>query len=109
MNDAILIPASALLKTPEGTTTVMVMGNDNRAHQVSVEPGIRQGDHVQITKGLGGGEKVITAGAYGLPNETKVKIAEVASPEGGKAAERDKAESEKSPADEKKPAGKDKE
>ncbi len=103
VNDAILVPVSALLKTPEGTTTVMVVGNDNKAHQVNVESGIRQGDHVQITKGLSGGERVITAGAYGLPNETKVKIAEAASPEGGKA------EGEKSPADEKKPAGKDKE
>lgn len=109
VNDAILIPASALLKTPDGTTTVMVVGNDNKAHQVNVEPGIRQGDHVQITKGLRGGERVITAGAYGLPNETKVKIAAAASPEGGKAAEGNKAEGEESPADEKKPAGKDKE
>jgi len=109
VNDAILIPVSALLKTPEGSITVMVVGNDNRAHQVNVEPGIRQGDHVQITKGLSGGEKVITAGAYGLPNETKVKIAETAPPEGGKAAEGDKAEGEKSLANEKKPAGKDKE
>ena len=109
VNDAILIPVSALLKTPEGTTRVMVVGNDSKAHQVNVEPGIRQGDRVQITKGLSGGERVITAGAYGLPNETKVKIAESASLEDGKAAEGDKAEGEKSPADEKKPAGKDKE
>jgi RND family efflux transporter MFP subunit len=109
VNDAILIPPSALLKTPEGTTAVMVVGNDNKAHQVNVEPGIRQGDRVQITKGLSGGERVITAGAYGLPNETRVKIAESASLEGGKSAEGDKAEGEKSPADEKKPAGKEKE
>ena len=32
---------------------------DGRAHQVSVETGIRQGDRVQITKGLSGGETVI--------------------------------------------------
>ena len=109
VNDAILIPASALLKTPEGTTTVMVVGNDNKAHQVNVESGIRQGDHVQITKGLSGGEKVITAGAYGLPNGTKVKIAAATSPHGNKVAEGDMSESERAPADEKNPAGKDKE
>jgi hypothetical protein len=85
------------------------VGNDNKAHQVNVELGIRQGDRLQITKGLSGGEKVITAGAYGLPNATKVKIAESASPEGGKSAEGDKAEGKKSPADEKKPADKEKE
>lgn len=76
VNDAIIIPASALLKTPEGATTVMVVGADGKAHQVSVETGIRQGDRLQITKGLSGAEKVIITGAYGLPDNTRVKIAE---------------------------------
>ena len=53
----------------------MIVQSD-RAHQVSVETGIRQGDRVQITKGLSGGETVIVSGAYGLPDNTKVKIAE---------------------------------
>jgi len=76
LNDAIVIPASALLKAPDGATTVMVAGADGKAHQVSVETGIRQGDRIQITEGLSGGEKVIITGAYGLPDNTKVKIAE---------------------------------
>ena len=79
LNDAVVVPASALLKTPEGETTVMIVSND-RAHPVSVETGIRQGDRVQITKGLSGGETVIVSGAYGLPDNTKVKIAEPATP-----------------------------
>ena len=58
----------------------MVAGADSRAHQVSVEVGIRQGDRLQITKGLSGGEKVIITGAYGLPDSTKVKIAEATPP-----------------------------
>lgn len=77
VNDAILVPVSALLKTPEGESTVMIV-NGNHAHQVSVETGIRQGDRVQITKGLSGGETVIVSGSYGLPDNTKVKIAEAA-------------------------------
>jgi len=80
LNDAIVIPVSALLKTPDGATTVMVAGADGKAHQVSVETGIRQGDRIQITKGLSGGEKVIITGAYGLPDNTKVKIAEAVPP-----------------------------
>jgi HlyD family secretion protein len=80
VNDAIIVPASALLKTPDGATTVMVAGADGKAHQVSVEAGIRQGDRLQITKGLSGGEKVIMTGAYGLPDNTKVKIAEATPP-----------------------------
>ena len=78
VNDAILVPASALLRTPDGASTVMVVGPDGKAHQVSVETGIRQGDRLQITKGLSGGEKVIVTGAYGLPDNTRVKIAEAA-------------------------------
>jgi RND family efflux transporter MFP subunit len=76
LNDAIVIPAAALLKTAEGGNTVMVVGSDEKAHQTSVEPGIRSGDHLQIAKGLSGGEKVIATGAYGLPDNTRVKIAE---------------------------------
>jgi RND family efflux transporter MFP subunit len=80
LNDQVIVPAAALLKTPEGETTVMVLGNDGLAHQVSVETGIRQGDRLQITKGLNAGEKVITTGAYGLPDKTKVKLAEAPPP-----------------------------
>ena len=76
VSDAVIIPASALLKIPEGATTVMVAGDDGRAHQVSVEAGIRQGDRLQIIKGLSGGEKVITTAAYGLPDNARIKIAE---------------------------------
>jgi len=75
IKDAIFVPASALLKNPESESTVMIVNND-RAYQVSVEIGIRQGDRVQITKGLSGGETVIVSGSYGLPDNTRVKIAE---------------------------------
>lgn len=74
VNDAIVVPASALLKTPEGSTTVMIV-KDGRAQQVEVETGIKDNDRVQITKGLAGGETVVVRGSYGLPDKTKVKIA----------------------------------
>jgi len=77
LNDAVVVPASAVLKTPEGAPTVMMV-HDDTAHQVAVETGIREGDRVQITKGLAGGETVIVNGAYALPDNTKVKIAEAA-------------------------------
>jgi len=72
--DALVVPASALL-TNEGKTSVMIIGPDGRAHQQVVETGIRQGDEVQITKGLSGGERVVTSGACGLPDNTKVQVA----------------------------------
>ncbi len=86
----------------------MVVGSDNKAHQVSVEAGISEGDRVQITKGLSGGEKVITNGAYGLPNDTKVKIAGAPPAEADKSGAA-KTDDEKPAADDKKAAGKDKE
>jgi multidrug efflux pump subunit AcrA (membrane-fusion protein) len=75
VNDAVVVPESAVLKTPEGATSVMVV-KDGKAAQTEVETGIRDGGLVQITKGLKGGETIIVRGAYGLPDKTKVKIAE---------------------------------
>jgi HlyD family secretion protein len=90
VNDAIVVPASALLKTPEGATTVMIV-KDGHAQQVEVEAGIREDDHVEITKGLSGGETIIVRGSYGLPDKTKVKIAEAQASESAKpAAEKEK-------------------
>ena len=108
VNDAILVPVSALLKTPEGAESVMVVHADNKAHQVNVEAGIREGDQVQITKGLNGSEKVISSGAYGLPNDTKVKVAEAEPPEGEKPASSG-ADNDKTSSDDKKTDGKAKE
>jgi HlyD family secretion protein len=71
IHDAIAIPQSAALKTPEGSS-VMVVGLDQRAHKTDVELGLRNGDEVQVTKGLNAGQIVITSGAYGLPDNTKI-------------------------------------
>jgi len=74
--NALVIPASALLTAEDGTTSVMVAGSDNKAHQTPVKIGVKQGDQVQITEGLKAGENVVTVGAYGLPDGTKIKIQE---------------------------------
>jgi multidrug efflux pump subunit AcrA (membrane-fusion protein) len=78
LKDVVIVPVSAVLKTPEGGSLVMI-SKDNRAHQVAVETGVQQGDRIEITKGLSGGETVIVNGAYGLPDNTQVKIAAPAS------------------------------
>lgn len=86
--NSLVIPAAAVLTSPDGSNYVMVAGSDNTAHQKTVKTGIKQGDQVQIVEGLAEGERVITSGAYGLPDNTKIRIE--ASPEP------DKAESDKS-------------
>ena len=72
--DALLVPTEALLKTSEGGSMVMVAGDDGLAHQVAVETGIREGDRVQIVKGLRGNENVIVRGGYGIPDKTKITV-----------------------------------
>ncbi len=94
--DALVVPASALLTSPEGATSVMVAGADGRAHKQEVQVGIRDNDRAQITAGLNPGVQVITTGAYGLPDNAKVKIEPMAGGDGrgksgksGKTAEQD--------------------
>ena len=79
---AIVVPASAVLTAEEGETSVMVVGPDQRAHQRKVKLGIRNGDLVQIADGVKAGEQVITAGAYGLPDNTQVRVETGAAPPG---------------------------
>lgn len=76
--DAIAVPDSAILKSPEGASKVMVVGADGLAREREVETGIHDGNQVQVTNGLNAGETVIASGAYGLPDKTRVKQAEAA-------------------------------
>jgi HlyD family secretion protein len=78
VKDALVIPAAALFKTAEGADYVMVAGSDQKAHQKIVKVGIRNGDDAQIVSGLEASEKVITAGGYGLPDKTQIKLQEAA-------------------------------
>jgi len=72
--DAIVVPASAILTGPDGATTVMAISADQHAHQQAVKVGIRQDDKVQIVEGLKEGQRVVTDGAYGLPDNAKVAV-----------------------------------
>jgi len=83
VNDSLVVPVSALLKAPDASTSVMIV-EDGKALQRPVDTGIRDGDLVQITKGLNANDTVIVRGSYGLPDKTKVKIAEPETPEPAK-------------------------
>jgi HlyD family secretion protein len=72
--DAIKVPLTAVLTGQDGGKSVMVIGADGTAHKRAVELGISNGEDVQITKGVSGSETVITTGAYGLDDGTKVKV-----------------------------------
>jgi HlyD family secretion protein len=83
VKDALVVPASSVITTPEGATAVMLAGTDGRAHQKVVKVGIRNGDDVQIVEGVTTSDKVIATGAYGLPDKTKIKIESAQSPAEG--------------------------
>jgi RND family efflux transporter MFP subunit len=80
VKDALVVPAAAVITAVDSTTAVMVAGNDGRAHQHAVKLGIRQDDDVQILEGVADGDKVITTGAYGLSDNTKINIEAAESP-----------------------------
>lgn len=71
--DALVIPRAALLNDPDFGPYVMLIDSASVAHRTKVESGIEQGDKVQITKGLKGGDLIVGEGAYALPDGTKVK------------------------------------
>jgi HlyD family secretion protein len=66
---AIVIPAEALLTTPDGDNSVIILDTDNKPHKKKVKVGIRDAGEVQVTEGLQGGERVVTVGAFALSQE----------------------------------------
>jgi len=90
-SNAVVIPSSALLNASSDAAQVMVVDTQNMAHSRDVKLGIQTPQETQILDGLKPGEQVITAGAYGLPDKTKVKIETPAPPAENKPSAGDKA------------------
>jgi HlyD family secretion protein len=81
VNDAIVVPAGALLKNAEDAPYVLVAGSDGIAHAHPVEAGLRAGAEVQILSGVSVGDAVITSGGYGLPDGTAINSVVAKAPE----------------------------
>lgn len=74
VQEAIKIPLAAVFANQDGSKSVMVVGADGVAHKRGVALGINDGKDVQVISGLKRNDTVITTGAYGLDDGTKVKI-----------------------------------
>jgi HlyD family secretion protein len=72
--NALIVPTLAVVTDDEGKKSVMTIGSDGLAHKRDVETGIQNADSIQIVSGLKPGERVVSVGAYGLPDNTKVKV-----------------------------------
>jgi HlyD family secretion protein len=68
------IPSVAVLTAQDGSKSVMVAGSDGVAHKKAVMLGIADGEDVQVLSGLAPSDLVITGGAYGLDEGSKVKV-----------------------------------
>jgi membrane fusion protein (multidrug efflux system) len=66
------IPSAALVPDSAGFKVYVVKGGI--AYATSVEIGTRSDSLVQITKGLSAGQTVVTTGAYGLEDSSKVTV-----------------------------------
>jgi HlyD family secretion protein len=106
VKDAIVVPTSAVFKSPEGADIVLLASSDGHAHVKTVQIGVRASDHTQIVSGIHAGDQVITSGGYALPDNTAIKIETRAPAEKDAGAKGDKADKASDPG---KPAEKDKE
>ena len=75
--DAITIPASALFQDAGADHYhVYVVGHDGRTHRTAVTLGLREGDRVQVTKGVAANDLVVTSGGYALSDGLQVRVAQ---------------------------------
>jgi HlyD family secretion protein len=77
------IPTAAILTAQDGSKSVMLVGEDGAAHRKPVTLGIADSEDVQVTSGLAAADLVITGGAYGLDEGTKVKVGPADDDKGG--------------------------
>lgn len=74
--DALAVPVSSVVYGRDGRGTVAVLEN-GRARLRPVALGIEDGDWVEVAgKGIGAGTTIVTREAYGLPDDTPVRVVE---------------------------------
>ncbi len=67
------VPRESLVETEKGPAVAVVEGD--HAHLETVTVGLKEGQDVEIAgPGLSKSTRVVSAGAYGLPKETKIRI-----------------------------------
>ena len=74
IENALIVPVSALLKDANGNETVMVIGSGGAAHRTIVSTGIADASNVQILSGLSAGQQVVTTGVFALDDGTRVRV-----------------------------------
>lgn len=70
--NALVVPQEALVV--EGDETFVFVPQGDKVEKRKVTVGIREDGHVEIIEGLKDSERVVTTGAFGLGDGTKIKI-----------------------------------
>ena len=73
MHNVVTVPAAAVMASANGSY-VYVIGPDSKVNRATVEVAARHGGVAVISKGLSGGEKIVTDGQYRLANGMRVAI-----------------------------------
>ena len=73
MHNVVTVPAAAVMAGANGSY-VYVIGPDSKVNRATVEVAARHGGVAVISKGLSGGEKIVTDGQYRLANGIRVAI-----------------------------------
>ena len=74
VENALQVPAGAILPADDGSTNVLVVGGNGAASKKPVRVGMRTPEAVQILSGVSPSDLVVTDGGYGLESGTKVRI-----------------------------------
>ena len=69
----ILIPQAAVVLDAKGGASVLLAGDDNKAHKQVIKLGQMQGSQWQVMEGLKAGDKVIAEGAMKLKDKGDIK------------------------------------
>ena len=86
-DNVILVPQAALLRNPDGSAAVWVVGADNKVAPRPVSAGQAVDDKWVINSGLAAGDKVVVAGLQKIRPGAEVRAVEAgAKPEGNTAA-----------------------
>ncbi len=72
--DALQVPKEAILPAEDGSTAVLLVGADGKAHKRPVKIGVRTDEAVQIVSGITKADTVVIQGGYGLDEGTKVAV-----------------------------------
>ena len=89
VKDALVVPTAAVFKNSEGADYVLLAGSDEKAHQKTVQIGVRNPEFTQIAKGINPGDPVVTTGGYAVPDGAQIKIEKPGADE-KEAADKDK-------------------